>query len=163
MSKKLSMETDIVHGIHHNYPTKDIVAPCHMSSIFKFDNVDHGSDLFSGNVDGYFYSRVGNPTVNQLEKKMAILENGEAAIGTSSGMSAIFMSIITLVKPGDNFIACSTIYGGTFALFSNELKNLDIDVKYVPPDKYNDIDFIESLIDDKTRFMSRKNGLLWHL
>lgn len=152
--KKEAKETQVVHGIHNgDTNTLDLVAPIHMTSAFEFKNAAHGAGLFSGKDDGYIYTRISNPTVSMFQAKMAILEGGEDAIATSSGMSAIASIALSLAKPGDNFISCTTVYGGTFALFTENLKALQIEARLISPALSDSKKAIESLVDKKTRFL----------
>ena len=152
--KKEAKETQVVHGIHTgDTNTLDLVAPIHMTSAFEFKNAAHGAGLFSGKDDGYIYTRISNPTVSMFQAKMAILEGGEDAIATSSGMSAIASIALSLSKPGDNFVSCATVYGGTFALFTENLKALQIEARLISPALSDSKKAIESLVDKKTRFL----------
>jgi methionine-gamma-lyase len=152
--KKEAKETQVVHGIHTgDTNTLDLVAPIHMTSAFEFKNAAHGAGLFSGKDDGYIYTRISNPTVSMFQAKMAKLEGGEDAIATSSGMSAIASIALSLAKPGDNFISCTTVYGGTFALFTENLKALQIEARLISPALSDSKKAIESLVDKKTRFL----------
>jgi len=157
MTKKrpaLSKETEIVHGVHDAHVTSmDLVAPIHMTSAFRFKNSGHGAALFSGTQQGYIYSRISNPTVSLLEEKMALLEKGEAAVAASSGMAAIASTVMTLAKPGDNFISCTTVYGGTFAFFNQRLRHFNIETRFITPAEACKPGSIEALIDSKTRFL----------
>lgn len=152
--KKEAKETQVVHGIHTgDTNTLDLVAPIHMTSAFEFKNAAHGAGLFSGKDDGYIYTRISNPTVSMFQAKVAILEGGEDAIATSSGMSAIASIALSLAKPGDNFVSCATVYGGTFALFTENLKALQIEARLISPALSDSKKAIESLVDKKTRFL----------
>ncbi len=145
-------ETDIVHGTKiNNVLTNDLIQPIHMTSTFKFDSSDHGASLFKGETEGYIYSRMGNPTVRILEKKMAMLEGAENAIATSSGMSAISSLILALVKSGENIVSSGVLYGGTYALFNEDLPKLGIETRFVHPDSH--FDEITILIDAKTKLL----------
>jgi methionine-gamma-lyase len=152
--KKLTRETEIVHGVHADHVTSlDLVPPIHMTSTFRFRDAEHGADLFSGRGDGYIYTRIGNPTVDLFERKIALLEGGDAAAAAASGMAAVAAAAISLTVPGENFIACSTVYGGTFALFSTDLARLDIQARFIPPRVSSDRAEIEGRIDGRTRFL----------
>jgi len=152
--KKLTKETEIVHGIHAGpVMSLDLVPPIHMTSTFKFQDVDHGADLFSGKRDGYIYTRLGNPTVDLLERKVAVLEGGESSAATASGMAAVAAVAMTLAAPGDNFVSCSTVYGGTFALFNTDLARFDIRARFISPRLSGIREEIEQRIDGKTRFL----------
>lgn len=152
--KELSRETKIVHSVHsESAECMDHVAPLHMTSTFKFKNADHGADLFAGRDQGFIYTRLGNPTVAMLEQKLAVIEEGEAAIATASGMSAIASVACTLAKPGDNFVTCNSLYGGTFALFNRHMNEFSITPRFISPADCVSTSCIEALIDDKTRFL----------
>jgi methionine-gamma-lyase len=151
---KYDKETTIVHGITTCHTTSmDLVPPIHMTSTYKFSNADHGAGIFAGTDNGFVYTRISNPTIQLLEEKTALLENGEAAIATGSGMSAIASVALSLAKPGDNFISCNAIYGGTFALFSSHLKNLGIEARMLSPASCKSTNQVEQLIDGNTRFL----------
>ncbi len=151
---RFSEETNIVHGIDHSHTTSlDLVAPIHMTSTFKFNDFDHGAGVFDGSNQGYVYTRISNPTVDLFQEKMALLEGGEAAIATASGMAAIAAMAMTLAGPGDNFVACNSVYGGTFALFNDHLRKFNVSPRFVSPVKSNVIDRVASLMDSNTRFL----------
>ncbi|MCP4119019.1 MAG: aminotransferase class I/II-fold pyridoxal phosphate-dependent enzyme [Desulfobacteraceae bacterium] len=151
---RFSEETNIVHGIDNSHiSTQDLVAPIHMTSTFKFNDFDQGAGVFDGSRQGYVYTRIANPTVDLLQEKMALLEGGEAAIATASGMAAIAAVTMTLAGPGDNFVACNSVYGGTFALFKDHLRKFNISPRFVSPVKTNTIDRVASLMDADTRFL----------
>jgi len=144
----------MVHGVHSGDPsTLALVAPIHMTSAYQFKDADHGARLFSGQEDGYIYSRIANPTVTLLQQKMAVIENGEDAIATASGMAAVAGATLSLIEPGDNFIACTTLYGGTFALFAQRFKTLGIEARWLTPAVSNTAREIEKQADDRTRFL----------
>ncbi len=152
--KKLTRETQIVHGVHPEPAASlDLVPPIHMTSTFRFNNADHGADLFSGRDTGYIYSRIGNPTVDLLEKKMAVLEGGESAVAAASGMAAVAAAAMTLTVPGDNFVACSTVYGGTFALFQTDLARYNIHARFISARTSGNREHIVHEIDGRTRFL----------
>ena len=151
---RFASDTDIVHGISSRHTrTKDLVPPIHMTATFTFDDSDQGSEVFAGTREGYVYTRVSNPTLDLLQEKMARLEAGEDAIATASGMSAIASTALALAAPGDNFVSCSTLYGGTFALLSRHMSRLGIEGRFVPPAKGNLADSLTPLIDGRTRFL----------
>ncbi len=150
----VSKETDVVHGMRtHHANSLDLVPPIHMTSTFKFRNADHGAELFAGSGDGYIYTRIGNPTTDLLQEKLAILEGAEACAATASGMAAIAAAVMTLSKNGDNFVACNSLYGGTYALFMSDLPRYDITARLISPADCRSAACIESKIDSKTRFL----------
>lgn len=147
-------ETQIVHGITSCYTTSmDLVSPIHMTSTFKLKDQAHGEGIFAGTDEGYLYSRISNPTVSQLEEKMALLEGGETAIATSSGMAASAATVMSLARPGDNVVVCNALYGGSFALFQKHLANFKIETRFLSPKHSNKKKQITSLIDTKTRLL----------
>jgi len=103
-----------------------LTPPVFLTSTFAFDSVETGAARFAGTEPGYIYSRVGNPTVTVLEDRLAALEEGQAALATSSGMGAITAVIWTLLKAGDEIIADKTLYGCTFALLHHQLERFGI-------------------------------------
>ncbi len=152
--KKPSRDTLVVHGLNSNHTTSmDLVPPIHMTAVFKFKDADFGAGLFDGSREGFVYSRLSNPTVRLFQEKMALLEGGEDAVATASGMSAISAVALTLAKCGDNFLASSTVYGGTFALFKKHLFDLNIEARLISPAKARSASEIESKIDGRTRFL----------
>ena len=147
------IETKIVHGAHADYPTMDLVPPLHLTSTHKFRDSAHAAAVFGGEEESYVYARVGNPTVRLLEEKMAALEGGEDAIATASGMAAVSMTALALLKPGENFISCNSIYGGTFKLFSEFSRKWDVEARFLAPKDCRHVDAVEELIGEKTRFL----------
>jgi methionine-gamma-lyase len=152
--KKLSKDTLVVHGIKTVYTSSmDLVPPIHMTSTFKFKDAEFGSNIFKGTEKGFIYTRMGNPTVSIFQEKMAVLEGGEDAVATASGMSAISAIALSLAKPGDNFVAGTTLYGGTFALFKKHLPQLNIQPHFLTPGDARLVSNIETKINQNTRFL----------
>lgn len=110
------------------------VMPLYQSTTFKYDSAEYVGDLFDLKADGHMYTRISNPTLEFVEKKIAALEGGVGAMLTSSGMSAILVSILNLAKSGDSIISTTAIYGGTVTLLTAELSRLDIEVIFVDPE-----------------------------
>ena len=108
--------------------------PIIQSTTFKYATSEEMGKLFDLEASGYFYSRLQNPTCDTVAAKICELEGGTAAMLTSSGMAASFLSVFNLCSCGDHFISCSAIYGGTFNLFNVTLKKLGIDFTFVAPD-----------------------------
>jgi methionine-gamma-lyase len=147
-------ETRIVHGAPSCDTTSmDLVPPIHMTSTFKFRDQAHGAGVFTGTEEGYLYSRISNPTVSQLQEKMALLEGTGDAIATSSGMAASSCVVMSLARPGDNIVACNALYGGTFALLHNHLADFGIETRFISPGESNTRERITPLIDEKTRLL----------
>ena len=125
------------------------VLPIVQSTTYKYSDVEHVGDLFDLKVDGHMYSRISNPTLACVEAKIADMEGGVGAMLVSSGQSASMLSIINITSAGQNFIAMSSIYGGTINLFAVTLQRLGIEVRFVTPDMTDEQ--IEALIDENTR------------
>jgi len=127
----MKFNTKAIHaGQKHDPFTGAHVTPIYQTSTFVFENVDQGARRFAGEEHGYIYTRLGNPTVTELEEKMAALENGEAAIATASGMAAISTVLFTLLKQGDHIIANDTLYGCTHSFLSHVLPKYGIEVTF---------------------------------
>ncbi len=127
------------------------IPPIVQSTTFFYGDSQVMADLFDLKRDGFFYTRLANPTVEVLEKKVAALEGGAYGIGCASGMSAILLTAMTLCEAGDNIVTSSEIYGGTFNLFSTTLKKFGIEARFFDADA--PAAEIEALIDDKTKFV----------
>lgn len=110
------------------------VVPICQSTTFRYDSSDAMGDLFDLQADGFFYTRLANPTLDAVEKKIASLEGGVGAMLTASGQAASMMSVLNICHAGDHMVAASAIYGGTFNLFNKTLREMGIDVTFVKPD-----------------------------
>ena len=108
--------------------------PICSSTTFKYDTTQHMADLFDLKAEGYFYTRLANPTNDAVAKKIAALEGGVAAILTSSGQAASTFAVLNLCQAGDHVVSSAQIYGGTFNLFAVSLKKLGIEFTFVDPD-----------------------------
>jgi O-acetylhomoserine (thiol)-lyase len=122
--------------------------PIYRTSSYVFRDTKHAADLFALKELGNIYTRIMNPTQDILEKRVAALENGAAALALSSGTSAIYYSIINICSSGDEIVSANNLYGGTYTMFSSILPQFDINVKFVDPTKG---DNFEKAITDKTR------------
>jgi methionine-gamma-lyase len=147
-------DTLMVHGTHTRHTTSmDLVPPIHLTSTFRFRDVDHGAGIFDGTEDGYVYTRIGNPTVDLLQEKLAAIEGAEDAVAAGSGMAAIASVALTLARPGDNIVSCTTVYGGTYALFRHHLAAFDIEVRFISPADCCAADQVRVRVDDRTRLL----------
>jgi len=145
----MRIETLAVHAGYSPEPTtKAVAVPIYQTVAYAFDNAQHGADLFDLKVSGNIYTRMMNPTCDVLEKRLAALEGGLAAVTTASGMSAILYAIQAITAAGDNIVSASTLYGGTYNLFAHTLPQQGIEVRFADPRKPDDF---AALIDDKTR------------
>lgn len=127
------------------------VLPIYQSTTFKYDTCDYMGKLFDLEADGYFYTRLANPTVGCVEEKVAKLEGGVGAMMTSSGQAATLMAVMTACRAGDHVICSAAVYGGTFNLLGVTLKRFGIDVTFVNPDDSYDV--LEKAFTDKTRMV----------
>ncbi len=125
------------------------VLPIYQSTTYKYDSSENLGDLFDLKVPGHMYSRISNPTVDCVEKKIADLEGGTGAVLCSSGQTANLLAILNITSAGQNIVSMSSIYGGTINLFAVSLKRLGIEVRFVTPEM-NDEE-IASHIDENTR------------
>jgi len=145
------MEQDTL-AIHSNYQKdthKTMNIPIYMTTAFDFGSTEFAASSFRlEQGTDHVYSRVGNPTNAILEQRIASIEGGSGALATSSGMSAIFYSILNIAQAGDNIIASNQLYGGTITLFSQTLKKLGIEARFFDIDKTEDI---EKLIDENSK------------
>ncbi len=147
--RKESLETLIVHGDHKLDPlTGSIAPPIYPASTFAFKSTQHGAELFINHRKGYYYTRVANPTINQMCTRMALLEGGETALAFASGMAAIHAVFIALAGAGDSLLLSDTIYGGTYALCSNVLPKIGIEPIWVDT---TDLETIKRGIAKNTR------------
>ncbi len=148
---KAKFATLCVHGSGGVDPQTGAVSiPIYQSSTFAFRNSKQGAALFAGEEEGYFYTRLGNPTQTAFENEMAFLEGGEAALAFGSGMAAISAIILYLCRNGDNLVSSDTVYGGTHNLYKETLPLWDIQAREV--DATNP-DNIEKAIDGKTKLI----------
>ncbi len=145
----MKLETIAVHGGYTPDPTtKAVAVPVYQTASYAFDSAQHGADLFDLKVQGNIYTRIMNPTTDVLEKRVAELEGGIAGLALASGMAAILYSIQTIAESGDNIIATSTLYGGTYNLFAHTLPQLGIEVRFVD---YRDPQAVSALVDERTK------------
>ncbi|UCZ53263.1 methionine gamma-lyase [Bacillus shivajii] len=129
--KSKSLETRMIHGTYdRSRHYGSLTPPMYQTSTFSFESAEQGEARFVGNESGYIYSRLGNPTVDTLEKKIADLEGGEEGIAFSSGMAAVSAVLLALVKSGDHILVSEGVYGCTFGLLKmmKEKFNVDYDL-----------------------------------
>jgi len=130
----MKIETIAVHGGYRPDPTtKAVAVPIYQTTSYAFDDTQHGADLFDLKVQGNIYTRIMNPTTDVLEQRLAQLEGGIGALALASGQAAITYAILTIAEQGDNIVAASTLYGGTYNLFAHTLPQLGIEVRFADP------------------------------
>ncbi len=141
--------TQAIHaGAEPEPASKARVTPIYQTASYVFDSVDHAADLFDLKAFGNIYSRIMNPTVDALEKRIAALEGGVAAIGAASGHGAQLLALHPLMEAGCNIVAANKLYGGTMNQFAHSFKKMGWSVTFVDP---ADIDAIKAAIDENTR------------
>ncbi|MBP2240418.1 O-acetylhomoserine (thiol)-lyase [Cytobacillus eiseniae] len=152
MSKKQAnyrFETLSVHGgLQADPVTGARAVPIYQNNAYQFKDTEHAANLFGLKEAGYIYTRIHNPTVTVFEERVALLEGGVGALATASGMSAITLAILNLAQAGDEIVAASNLYGGTYNLFAVTLPKYGIDVTFVNPD---DPEAFRAAISDRTK------------
>ena len=147
----MKRETIALHAGYRSDPsTRAAAVPVYQTTSYTFDDTQHGADLFNLNVAGNIYTRIMNPTTAVLEERLAQLEGGIAALAVASGMAAITYAVQTIAQAGDNIIATKTLYGGTYNYFAHTLPQQGIEVRFVDPDKPEQI---AALADARTRLV----------
>ena len=134
MEKKLRQGSLCVHAGYKAKNGEPIELPIIQSTTFKYDDSDEMAQLFDLKKEGYFYTRLQNPTNDAVAAKIAALEGGVGAVLTSSGQAANFYAVFNICQSGDHFVTSNEIYGGTFNLFGVTLKKLGIDCTFISPD-----------------------------
>jgi O-acetylhomoserine (thiol)-lyase len=148
-NKKYAFETLALHGGQQPDPTTTSRGvPVYRTSSFVFPSTERAANLFALKELGNIYSRIMNPTQDVLEQRVTLLEGGAASVALASGTTAVFYSIITLAKAGDEIVSAGNLYGGTYTMFDAILPTLGITVKFV---KHDDPGNFEKAITGKTR------------
>lgn len=142
-------DTLAVHGGYSPDPTtKAVAVPIYQTVAYAFDNAQHGADLFDLKVPGNIYTRIMNPTQDVLEQRIAALEGGIAGLALASGQAAVTYSILTIAEVGDNIVASSALYGGTYNLFAHTLPQYGIEARF---GDYRNPESFAPLIDGRTK------------
>jgi O-acetylhomoserine (thiol)-lyase len=148
-TQKLHPDTLALHAGWRADPTTGSVAvPIFQTTSYQFHNTEHAANLFALKELGNIYTRIGNPTTDVLEQRVAALEGGIAALAVSSGQAASAFAIQNLARVGDNVVSSTDLYGGTWNLFANTLKDQGIEVRFVDP---ADPEAFARATDDRTR------------
>jgi O-acetylhomoserine (thiol)-lyase len=142
-------ETLALHAGWRSDPATNAVAvPIYQTTSYQFDSAEHAANLFGLKELGNIYTRIMNPTQDALEKRLAALEGGVAALGLASGQAASAFSVQNLARAGDNIVSSTDLYGGTWNLFANTLKDQGIEARFVDP---TDPEAFARATDDRTR------------
>ncbi|MDD2853603.1 MAG: aminotransferase class I/II-fold pyridoxal phosphate-dependent enzyme [Desulfuromonadaceae bacterium] len=150
MEKTLRFDSLLVHDGLELGPAGATSAPIIQSSSYAYESAEALEDVFRGRAVGQVYTRLGNPTTEALEKRLALLEGGGAAIATASGMAAITTAVLTILRSGDEILASSSLFGGTFSLFRDTLSNYGITSCFVNP---LDLEAVKHAISERTRLL----------
>jgi len=149
-AKKMGFNTKLVHGGDFEDAFGSAVTPIYQTSTFAFRDAQHGANLFAGKEKGYIYTRIGNPTIEALENKLAMLENGFGGVAVASGMAAVSTVYFTYLKQGDHMISTSAVYGPSRGLMENVLHQLGVESTYIDT---SDLSLIESSIKPNTKML----------
>jgi len=143
-------QTLAIHAGYNKDTQSTMAAPIYQTTAYEFRDTQHAADLFELKELGNIYTRLMNPTTDIFEKRFAALEGGVAAIGTASGMAAIFYAIANVAEAGDNIIVAKQVYGGTTTLTGHTLRRFGIETRYFD---VNNPQEIEALIDAKSKII----------
>ncbi len=144
----MDLQTKALHAGYEKGAEGAMAVPIYQTTAYEFRDAQHAANLFSLKELGYIYTRLNNPTTDVFEKRFAELEGGEAALATSSGMSAIFFAIANAAEAGDNIVCARQLYGGTLTQTAHTLKRFGIEARFFD---VHDTAAMEKLIDDKTK------------
>ena len=160
MKVNWNIATKTIHAGKEKEAFGSLVSPLYQSATFVFDNAEQGGRRFSGEESGYIYTRLGNPTTAELERKMAALEGAEDAAATASGMAAVSAALLANLKQGDHLIASRAVYGCSFALLTHQFERFGIEVSLVD---FNELQQIENAIKSNTKVVFCETPVNPHL
>lgn len=138
-TKNLGFNSKLIHAGDYEDEFGSAVTPIYQTSTFAFKNSKHGADLFAGKKKGYIYTRIGNPTIEVLENKLAELENGFKGIATSSGMSAITTVYMALLGKGKHIVSTSAVYGPSRGVMENHFSRFGVEYSYIDTSNLDEI------------------------
>ncbi|MDL2240401.1 aminotransferase class I/II-fold pyridoxal phosphate-dependent enzyme [Bacteroidales bacterium OttesenSCG-928-K22] len=139
MKKKQGFNTKLIHGGLHDESMGSAVMPIYQTSTFRFNDADHGAALFAGEGEGYIYSRLGNPTIEDLERTMAELENGYGGISAASGMGAVNVVYFALLEKGAHVLSHNAIYGAARSIMENFYSKYGVEYTYIDMSDINNV------------------------
>ncbi len=149
LDTRLKIETLVLHGGYEADPTTGAKAvPIYQTTSYQFKSTEHAANLFSLKEPGNIYARITNPTTDVLERRVALLDGGVAALAVASGQAAITFAILNIAQAGDEIVSSNNLYGGVYNLFNNIFPRLGIKVKFVNSD---DLNAFQSAITDRTK------------
>lgn len=136
---KLGINSRMIHSGDFENPLKSATVPIYQTSTFLFDNADQGARCFSGEEDGYIYTRIANPTINALESLVADLESGTKGIATSSGMAAVNTVYMTLLNKGDHMVSSAAVYGPSRVVMEQHWSRFGVESSFVDTSNIEEI------------------------
>ncbi|PPR61928.1 MAG: L-methionine gamma-lyase, partial [Alphaproteobacteria bacterium MarineAlpha3_Bin7] len=148
-NEKQNPETIVLHaGYRSDETTGSVAVPLYQTTSYQFNNTEHAENLFALKELGNIYTRIMNPTLDVLEQRVSALDGGVAALAVASGQAASTYSVMNLCRAGDNFVSSTDLYGGTWNLFANTMKDFGVEARFVDP---TDPNAFRDATDDKTR------------
>ena len=148
--KKLGINSRLIHSGEFENPLGSATVPIYQTSTFIFESADHGAKCFSGEEDGYIYTRIGNPTIHALETLVADLESGSKGIATSSGMAAVNTIYMALLSKGDHIVSSAAVYGPSRVVMEQHWSRFGVESSYV---NTANIDEIKAAIRPNTKML----------
>jgi methionine-gamma-lyase len=145
--RKKSRDTQCVHASFIEDEKGAVVTPIYQTSTFKFRDADHGAACFAGREKGYIYTRMANPTIEGVEKVVAVLEGGYGGVGCASGMAALHLAFASILKSGDHVVCSESVYGPVVGLLNTQFGNFGIKVSFVDT---SDLDAVKGAMTPKT-------------
>jgi len=149
-TKKLGFNSKLIHAGDYHDALGSAVTPIYQTSTFSFKNAKHGADLFSGKEKGYIYTRISNPTIEVLEKKLAELENGFGGIALASGMAAVSTVYMSILEQGAHMISTGAVYGPSRGVMESHFSKFGVEHTYIDT---SDIELLEKSIKPNTKLI----------
>ena len=149
-TKNMGFNSKLIHAGDYQDEFGSATTPIYQTSTFSFRNAKHGADLFAGKEKGYIYTRIGNPTIDVLEDKIAALENGYRGIALSSGMAAVSTVYMALLAQGDHMISTSAVYGPSRGVMETHFSKFGVEYSYIDT---SDMELIEKSIKSNTKLI----------
>ena len=149
-TKDLGFNSKLIHAGDYQDEFGSAVTPIYQTSTFSFKNAQHGADLFAGKEKGYIYTRIGNPTIEVLENKLAELENGYRGVALASGMAAVSTVYMSVLKQGDHMISTGAVYGPSRGVMETHFSKFGVEYSYIDT---SDLDLIEKSIKPNTKLL----------
>ena len=149
-TKKLGFNSKLIHAGDYRDEFGSAVSPIYQTSTFSFKNAQHGADLFAGKEKGYIYTRIGNPTIEVLENKLAELENGYRGVALASGMAAVSTVYMSVLEQGDHMISTGAVYGPSRGVMETHFSKFGVESSYIDT---SDLDLIEKSIKPNTKLL----------